>query len=419
MSPEELLGATLEKARQVPIGGRVDTSEVAQKAIESARLEARVRRARRGRFLMGAAAAVVVLALGLGAWNAIDGSMSEARETVALGPPDEAPPVQERTAGPDLVGAGGGSSAEPSRLRLDSGDWLVSSPGVDFDVLSEARDRVVRLNEGEMLFDVAHQPSGSFVVRASDVSVRVLGTVFSVRREGEAIGVRVFDGAVRVRGADGAELQRLVAGDLWVSGTLEGMEEWAARSEREWRRIAREGRVGRAAPARAAGGLDTRTDVRRGSAAGAGEELHPNERAPSPPSPTLARARALIARGDFEAALHMSEGHTAEGVWLLLRADALRGLGRTQQAARAYEAAAGLLEGSRRVGAAFAAAQLHAETAPEVATRLLERFGVTRESSPLEERGRALRIELLYRLGRTEEGDTEALAYEERFGRRR
>ncbi len=420
MTPEELLDATLEKARKVPIGGKVDAAELARRAIESARIEARVRRARRGRFLAGAAAAVAVLTLGWGAWTATRGWNDEDRAATSTDARDGA---RESESAPSRgVPAGDGrrgSSAESRRLRLASGDVLVGSPGGAFEVVAEERDRVVRLDEGDVLFDVVHRPRGSFVVRADDFSVTVLGTVFSVRREGDAIGVRVFEGSVLVRGADGDEVQRLGAGDLWVSRALAGMDEWRNRSEREWRVIAGEGgRAERRAPPAGANARRAASTQSEGRAEAAGPEareaLAGEDRSPADPELTSARAR--LAEGDFEAVLRACDAHPTEGAWLLLRADALRGLGRNEAAARAYEAAARSLADHRRVQAAFAAAQLRGEASPESALRLLARFGVTRVSSPLEERARALRIRLLRSVGRDDEADAEELAYEERFG---
>lgn len=398
MTPEELLDATVAKARKVPIGGRVDAAEVARQAIAQARLEGRVRRARRGRFAAGAAAAVAVLGVCWGLWAATRQpvvAVSSAKVTIEVGARGQEP--RDAVQDPRM---------EPRRLRLATGDVLIGAPTVDFDILSETRDRVVRLSAGEMVFDVAHQPDGRFVVHADDVSVTVLGTVFAVRREPGAVGVRVFEGAVLVQGDE--EVLRLSAGDEWASGPLSEVEDWRIRSEREWRRIVEDGhREERRA----------RTERARSNPTA----RPPSSESPDPPEPSgdapeLARARAMLARGDFEAALLSSDAHDDDGGWLLLRADALRGLGRADEAARAYETAARSLDRNRRVGAAFAAAQLRARNAPDEALRLLEHFDVTSRTSPLEERARALQIQLLYRVGRTDEGDAEALAYEERFG---
>ncbi len=402
MTPDELLDATLAKARKVPIGGGIDPAEVAREAIARARVEGRVRRAGRGRFVAGAAAAVAALGVCWGAWAATREPATGASiaKTAQEAQAERAAPVE----------ATQNRMVEPRRLRLSTGDVLIGAPSVEFDVLSETRERVVRLSSGEMVFDVAHRPDGRFVVHANDVSVTVLGTVFAVRREQGAVGVRVFEGTVLVRDDQGAELRRLEAGDEWTSGSLNEAAGWRSRSEREWRRIVDDGhRDERRAPARRA-----RSNTRERPHPPAVESSSP--RVEDGPAPALARARAMLARGDFEAALLSSQPHEDDGAWLLLRADALRGLGRAGEAARTYERAARFLDRNRRFGAAFAAAQLRARISPEDALRLLEEFGVTSRTSPLEERARALQIQLLYRVGRTDEGDAEALAYEERFG---
>ena len=58
--------------------------------------------------------------------------------------------------------------------------------------------RTVWLDRGEAYFEVAHDASRPFVVYAGDRKVTVLGTKFSVRRDGERVTVAVADGKVRV-----------------------------------------------------------------------------------------------------------------------------------------------------------------------------------------------------------------------------
>jgi len=59
--------------------------------------------------------------------------------------------------------------------------------------------RRIDLDEGEALFDVAPDPNRPFIVYAGDLSVRAVGTSFTVRRTGpEAIRVVVTEGVVEV-----------------------------------------------------------------------------------------------------------------------------------------------------------------------------------------------------------------------------
>ena len=63
--------------------------------------------------------------------------------------------------------------------------------------LAEER-RVVWLDRGEAYFEVAKDADRPFVVMAGDRKVTVLGTKFSVRRDGDRVTVAVAEGRVRV-----------------------------------------------------------------------------------------------------------------------------------------------------------------------------------------------------------------------------
>ena len=58
--------------------------------------------------------------------------------------------------------------------------------------------RVVWLDRGEAYFEVARDPNRPFVVMAGDRKVTVLGTKFSVRRDGHRVLVAVAEGKVRI-----------------------------------------------------------------------------------------------------------------------------------------------------------------------------------------------------------------------------
>jgi len=62
----------------------------------------------------------------------------------------------------------------------------------------------VTLDEGQAVFDVAHDARRPFVIAAGDRTVRVVGTQFDVRRRDGRLSVTVARGAVEVRPADGA-----------------------------------------------------------------------------------------------------------------------------------------------------------------------------------------------------------------------
>jgi len=79
--------------------------------------------------------------------------------------------------------------ADGSRIELNT-DSRVRA------VIDEEK-RLVWLEKGEAFFDVAHD-GRPFVVRAGDRRIVVLGTKFSVRRDGRKVLVSVLEGRVRV-----------------------------------------------------------------------------------------------------------------------------------------------------------------------------------------------------------------------------
>ncbi len=80
--------------------------------------------------------------------------------------------------------------ADGSRLELNTDTHLRSA-------LSKT-ERTVWLERGEAYFEVSHDSSRPFVIYAGPRRVVVLGTKFSVRREGDEVKVAVVEGKVRV-----------------------------------------------------------------------------------------------------------------------------------------------------------------------------------------------------------------------------
>ena len=76
-----------------------------------------------------------------------------------------------------------------------------------------ARQRTVRMAEGEASFDVAHNAARPFVVRVGEVRVRDIGTEFNIRRDSDSTTVSVRKGVVEVAPvASGAPALRLTPG---------------------------------------------------------------------------------------------------------------------------------------------------------------------------------------------------------------
>ncbi|MDH7974479.1 FecR domain-containing protein [Sphingomonas sp. AR_OL41] len=83
-----------------------------------------------------------------------------------------------------------------------------------------AEHREVWLDQGEAYFEIAHMEDHPFVVHAGSRTVTVLGTKFSVRREGDRVTVSVVEGRVKVddaRQVDAVPTAILTAGDVAVA----------------------------------------------------------------------------------------------------------------------------------------------------------------------------------------------------------
>lgn len=81
--------------------------------------------------------------------------------------------------------------ADGSRLTLNTATRLRTAV--------TAKQREVWLEQGEAFFDIAHDASRPFVVHAGRQTVTVLGTKFSLLREGERLRVAVLEGRVQVQ----------------------------------------------------------------------------------------------------------------------------------------------------------------------------------------------------------------------------
>lgn len=87
---------------------------------------------------------------------------------------------------------------EVRRITLADGSTMLLNTATDVAVEFNERQRVIRLIRGEALFEVAHDKSWPFVVRAHDAAVRAVGTAFAVRLEDKAVEVTVTEGVVEV-----------------------------------------------------------------------------------------------------------------------------------------------------------------------------------------------------------------------------
>lgn len=313
------------------------------------------------------------------------------------------------------------TSERPSRIELPGGDVLLSTSGTELVVQDEDGARVLLLEEGSVLCDVAPLRDGrAFEVVTPELRAVVRGTVFTVTAEAGRARVQVFEGRVEV--LTPTRRVHLGAGDSFDSA--EGGEAVGWDSP-----LASEGRW--AAQRRAVHDRPRPEDTATAVAAerGSDDALVEQEPAPPPeaqpraptrpvePAPSLAEARAWLLAGRHEdvarAARRAARTRTADrGEWLLLEGDALRALGDRARAADAYERAASATSPSRATQAGYLAAALRFEQGEhDAALGALDASRADRSGSPVEERAMLLRARVLIALGRREEATRVARAY--------
>lgn len=88
-------------------------------------------------------------------------------------------------------------------LTLADGSTLAMNAATRLSVTLRRDSRDVTLEQGEVIFDVAHDARRPFEIAAGDRTVRVVGTQFDVRRRDGELSVTVARGAVEVRHREG------------------------------------------------------------------------------------------------------------------------------------------------------------------------------------------------------------------------
>ena len=92
--------------------------------------------------------------------------------------------------------------ALPARQALPDGSTVELREGAEIAVAFSPSERRVVLHRGEAHFQVASNPQRPFVVRASGIDVRAVGTAFSVQLGAQAVAVVVTEGRVAVDGGN-------------------------------------------------------------------------------------------------------------------------------------------------------------------------------------------------------------------------
>lgn len=99
-----------------------------------------------------------------------------------------------------LGGANGYSTAvgEQQVATLEDGSRIALNTDSRVEVRFDDAERLVELEHGEAMFEVAHNASRPFIVRAGNKQVRAVGTSFVVRRQGDDVVVTLIQGKVVV-----------------------------------------------------------------------------------------------------------------------------------------------------------------------------------------------------------------------------
>jgi transmembrane sensor len=107
-------------------------------------------------------------------------------------------------------------AGETQIVTLVDGSQVTLAPETALADEFDGEVRRIRLLTGEAYFEVQRDPEHPFVVDATDASVRVLGTAFSVRDTGHGTRVELAHGSIALRpeGTQGGEELALVPGDV-------------------------------------------------------------------------------------------------------------------------------------------------------------------------------------------------------------
>ena len=90
---------------------------------------------------------------------------------------------------------------EQKVATLEDGSRIALNTDSSVEVRYSKRERLVQLDRGEAMFEVAHNVARPFLVRAGDKQIRAVGTSFVVRRDGDTVTVTLLHGKVAVTDA--------------------------------------------------------------------------------------------------------------------------------------------------------------------------------------------------------------------------
>ena len=87
-------------------------------------------------------------------------------------------------------------------IILADGSQLTLNTATKLRTAVNKQARQVWLDRGEAYFDIAHDPQHPFIIHAGKQTVTVLGTKFSLYRDGDRLRVAVVEGRVQVQGGE-------------------------------------------------------------------------------------------------------------------------------------------------------------------------------------------------------------------------
>jgi ferric-dicitrate binding protein FerR (iron transport regulator) len=304
-------------------------------------------------------------------------------------------------------------------MRLPSNDVLIAASNSKFHITSNAADnRQIALRQGAMLFEVEPLKSGQrFEVYTPHARAAVRGTIFSVDVTDLRTVFRVYEGVIQVAqrhairvinvneafATDGAPVRTAEDASL----LSEAMRAVRLRENVRQNQLALQRLPEQRTPHNAATSVTepANTNSDRGRAQ---TDIRINDiKNPiaQPVYQTPIEAQRRLYQGQAGLALLMARNARATradvGDWKLVEADALRALGRFEEAADAYWQASRLLHPQGRAQAGYLAAQLYYRDLrrPDRALAILDAAQVDARKSPLRERALLLRAQSMERLG--------------------
>jgi transmembrane sensor len=97
------------------------------------------------------------------------------------------------------------ATGQQQSVSLDDGTRITLNTNTSVTILYDRTQRLVRLDHGEVIFEVYKEPGRPFIVTDGIREVRALGTTFVVKEDDERVAVTLIEGRVEVsRNANGA-----------------------------------------------------------------------------------------------------------------------------------------------------------------------------------------------------------------------